>query len=287
MDESTHRRLSRGLEDDALGAVVTALIHDGRTVGQLRRPDREPDLHPHLVRRPDGYAEVDGEPTAFDVTLFTTDAAQMRTIARVEEIKAIATPLVGPIAPRQLIAIIVSFRLGDTGLLQMRSTMRRSIAERLAAEIKDALASGRLRRGGPDVYLDEIHPSLKFTVGAPISPSTAVMWGLGPSGPRPAEAVRPWLLATIQKKARQHEGWGRGVLVVVALWNEDDKELSEGIARHARDGGEMPWWRVYLVGFARDSAELVWPAPTGAPQPHPPADAAAGGAGDGVLPRSA
>lgn len=259
MAVSRHRQLSRGLEDDALDAVVRALTEDGRIVGQVRRPDRELDLRADLSRRPDGLADVDGEPTAFDVTLFATDEAQMRTAARVDELKAHASPLIRAVAPSELIAILVHYHLGDAALLSMKRAMRDRTAERLATAIGDALALGRLRTGGPDVYMDEIHPALRITVGAPISPSSGVMWASAPEGPRLEVAVPPWLRTTISKKEGQHEGWGRGVLVVVALWDEDADELAEGLARHVREGGVLPWWRVYLVGFARDTAILVWP----------------------------
>lgn len=259
MAVSRHRELSRGLEDDALDAVVRALTEDGRIVGQMRRPDRELDLRPDLSRRPDGLADVDGEATAFDVTLFATDEAQLRTAARVNVLKAHAVPLIRAVAPSELIAILIHYRLGEPALLSMKRATRDRTAKRLATAIGDAVASGRLRTGGSDVYMDEIHPALRISVGAPISPSTGVMWASAPEGPRIEVAVRPWLRTTISKKERQHEGWGRGVLVAVALWEEDADQVAEGLARHVSEGGVLPWWRVYLVGFARDTASLVWP----------------------------
>lgn len=259
MSESTHRRLSRGVEDDALTAVAKSLVDEGCAVGLMRRPDREPELRRELRARPDGYADVDGVPTAFDVTQLTTEA-EMRTFARVQEIKALASPLVEAIAPDELIAIILHFRVDDAALLAARSTKRHEIARRIASAVDRTLRTGQLRRGAPDVYLDDVDESFRITVGAPISPSTGVvMWASAPEGTISQTALGPWLASTIQKKMRQHEGWGRGVLIVVAAWTEDAVALAEGIADHVRDVGPMPWWRIYLCGFAHDSAQLIWP----------------------------
>ncbi len=87
----SHRWLrdsKRSLEDVAVSWVIGDLQAEGLSLGDIWRPEREPNRRPELRRRPDCALTMDGRPAAIEATLFTT-TAEGAGAARAEVVKTL------------------------------------------------------------------------------------------------------------------------------------------------------------------------------------------------------
>jgi hypothetical protein len=242
----------RSLEAAVASWVVRILEDEGHRIEDLRSPDY--DGLPK--RKHESYPElsmiVDGEPSALDVTIFTTEgrsAAGARGQALRRAIEASLTALDDD---RSILGMVAY------DPIELFAVPKRRVAAQLTA-VADAYEEAV--RSSPDATDRlQLSVSLPWVRGASltITPAHAgsrrrvSLYVLSARGDV-AATVDQFIAERVPKKTKQLAPWGRGILVIVHGFDETAADVRAGFERF----GSCPFWRVYWSGASPDSVELV------------------------------
>lgn len=194
--------------------------------------------------------ELDGQPAALDVTMFTTNVLSPGS-ARAARVKdAIVARLLDLPGESDLLAA-VSF--DPAAIMKPKPTALAGEIRRLADAYEAALRS----LGDADEVDVTGMPLWVRRARLKVRPDRAgprkVTFFTNRPRPDPAGEVDLFIAECVRRKGGQMTAWGSGILVISHGLHETADDLRAGFERLEA----CPWWRVYWAGAAPELVEVV------------------------------
>lgn len=194
---------------------------------------------------------IDGEPSALDVTMFTTNdrsaaGGRGQTLRRAIEAR------LGALDDERSILGMVSF-----DPVELIAVPKRAIASQMTAVVDAYEDAVRSSPGSVDRL--QLCLALPWVRGAGITLTTDLPGRRRVSvhmhAPRgdAASTVDQFILERIARKTSQLAPWGKGILVIVHGFDATAADVRAGFDRL----GRCPWWRVYWAGPSPENVERV------------------------------
>jgi hypothetical protein len=250
----SHRWLrdsKRGLEDVAVSWVIADLQAEGLSIGDIWRPEREPNRRPELRRRPDCALTINDQPAAIEATLFTT-TAEAAGAARAEVVKTLLESRLNEAGLGIAVLGVAVYEPASIRRAGTNSDLQRDaeeLVELIATHVRTVGEATAVRLGGPrPAWLR----SLSITTTTQLAPKVEILF-MAPRDRVARQAVQ-FFAERAAGKGDQHEGWGLGILSIIHGLYEKPDDLRVALA--ARDA--WPWWRVYWIDRGPPPVR-VWP----------------------------
>ena len=243
----------RVLEERAGFAVLRELRWDRYRIADIWRPEDQPG--PRRGRLVDFVFTLDGTTTALEVVRYSLGQTTIDAGHRVSEIERHFRARLDELLADALGTFVIELAY----VPEQTARLGRRAVEEAGVAFADACvraAQARVPDAEIDVPLDQPwlgHASVTFRQSE-INHRYLVHHPAGTArhlGPE----VDAWIQRVVTTKGTQHLGFaGQAILAVVRTDIVDADDLRLGLERF---GGELPWWRVYVLDLDADRAELV------------------------------
>lgn len=245
---------NRVLEDRAAFAVLREVYWQGHRVTDIGRPEDHPQGH--RGRLVDFVFDLDGSPCALEVVRYGLGQATIDAGHRISTLETYMRGRLTELIPDDepgTISIDLAYNVVETLRLGRRSI------EAAAKELAEASVEA-IRSHDPGTRVD-LHLTgpwvgqASATFHASESPHRYFFRHPAGGARHLQPEVDAWIVDVVRRKGDQHLPFAeRGILTVIRTDLVDADDLRRGFERYE---GAMPWWRVYVVDLAVDSADLI------------------------------
>jgi hypothetical protein len=252
---------NRVLEDRAAFAVLREIYWQQHRVTDIHRPEDHPQGH--RGRLVDFVFDLDGSPCALEVVRYGLGQATIDAGHRISTLETYMRERLTELIPdddQGTVSIELAYNVGETLKLGRRSigAAARELAEASVEAIRSHAPGTRV-----DLQLTgRWAGQASATFRASDSPHRYFFRHPAGGARHLQPEVDEWILDVVEKKGDQHLPFAeRGILAIIQTDIVDAHDLRRGLERY---DGAMPWWRIYVLDLAVDSADLVrdrrWPA---------------------------
>jgi hypothetical protein len=252
---SGYREARTAIETLVLDAIVEALAAEGRTVTDIRQPDKLERQRPAA----DWDFLLDGERVGLEVTEFALPTEEVQASAGSTRIAVAIAERLSPLAAELalgLVSVDLDYVVGIVPTKRRAAVESEALILAIETGMQMMAARGvdRLDIGRPVSW---VRSNVALHIANPSSdnPRVVVIHGAGGLGTAVDPVVEAFLANRAARKARQTADYEWAILGVFRGWIADAENLADAM----KGAGDRPWWRVYFID-REDAAVLVYSA---------------------------